>query len=112
MHRTPVEIHAPAAPAPLRGNASAILAAALRAFIGATPGGMKPTSRQVVFTGLKHRGQPPAKGILSHRPARYEGKKSPSRRDKHRAKVRALKSNTAGYNRSLSAFLADKFDAF
>jgi hypothetical protein len=53
-------------------------------------------------SGLGHRGQPSAKGLMDWRNERPAGGKAPSRRDKHRDEARELGANTAAYSRALA----------
>lgn len=83
---------------------AALVQAATQAFAGPADdlslglAGSHPLPR---WSGLQHRGQPPARGILGGHvdPARLG--KGPSRRDKHRAMARELRSSTAEYSRDV-----------
>ncbi len=63
-----------------------------------------------IWPGLRHRGQPPARGILGG-PAAMVGSKGMSRRDKHRAIVRASGAGTANHSRDKVAPFERHLDA-
>lgn len=63
------------------------------------------------WLGLAHRGQAPARGILGLPVDQMSLGKNPGRRDKHRARVRAIGAGTANHSRDKVAPFERHLDA-